>query len=199
MDTAKGGSLHLVVGCMFSGKTSTLIRQFDQWRRQEVRCLVLKPSTSTLVTGDYIVSHGDGKKLKATVVDDLSKLQVGEIDTLIVDDAQFFDPEELEQSARAWLHTHNLKVIIAALDSDYLGRPWPATQRLYAMATEVTKLLAVCGKCRNARATRTQRTKEVDTFLLIGGALEYSPRCNACFRWPKEGEAAPKDDKAFGF
>ena len=217
----KGGNLRLLVGCMFSGKSSEVIRQLDRWTGLGLRCAVIKPSVDTredrrdaIVTHDKessrqqaAMSMGPGDLTKFTQV--LSRRAMTDapncwpITAVLVDEAQFFDPDELERNVRQWLYVHNLHVLVAALDSDYLGRPWPATQRLYGMATTIDKLLAVCGICgspNDRSATHTQRTtKEIKVYLLVAGGEAYSPRCNACFVWPKEGQPVPKDDRAFGF
>ena len=203
---------------MFSGKSSEVIGQLDRWTGLGLRCALIKPSVDTredrrdaIVTHDKkssrqeaAMSMGPGDLTKFTQL--ISRRAMTDApnryQAVLVDEAQFVDPDELERNVRQWLYFHNLHVLIAALDTDYLGRPWPATQRLYGMATRIDKLLAMCGICgspNDRSATHTQRTATCDSFLLVGGEEAYSPRCNACFVWPDQGQRVPEDDGAFGF
>jgi thymidine kinase len=96
-----------------------------------------------------------------------------------IDEGQFFDAR-LVEIANA-LADRGIRVIVAGLDQDYMGRPFEPMPQLIAVAEYVDKTLAICMQC-GAPANRTQRLGSATDRVVVGGAAEYEARCRRCFQ-----------------
>lgn len=180
---SRPGTLEVIAGCMFSGKSEELIRRLRRslYARQKVQAF--KPSLDTRWDGDRggeIKSH-DKRSIPSITVNRASDIEERiDPDTRVVgiDEAQFFDPELVEVATR--LSLRGLRVICAGLDLDYLGNPFEPMPRLIANADYVTKVLAVCVRC-GGPGTRSQRLVDSKDRVLIGDEKIYEPRCRHCF------------------
>ena len=174
------GRVEVIAGSMFSGKTEELIRRVTRalFARQQVQAF--KPRIDDRYDRTRIVSHGS-IAIDAVAVSSSESLlkRVAEITQVVaIDEAQFFDRgivevvNELANSGR--------RVIVAGLDQDYLGRPFPPMNDLMAIAEEVLKVRAVCQVC-GRDACRSQRLQSSGGTVLVGGSDKYEARCRACF------------------
>jgi len=184
------GTVEVITGSMFSGKTEELIRRVKRARLARQRVQAFKPRIDDRYDPSCIVSH-EAIALDAIAVATSESLEARvEPGTHVVaiDEAQFFDRGIVDVCDR--LANRGLRVIAAGLDQDYLGRPFPPMPELMAIAEEVTKVHAVCTVCGSA-ASRSQRLIPEATTVLIGGAGSYEARCRACFE-PRELPRAPR-------
>ncbi len=180
------GGVEIITGSMFSGKTEELIRRVKRARFARQRVQAFKPQIDDRYDAEKIVSHsaseeGSAKVLAAVAVgSSASLLERVEADTDIVaiDEAQFFDRDIVEVAQT--LADRGVRVIVAGLDQDYLGRPFHPMPELMAIAEEVTKVHAVCMVC-GGEASRSQRLIEDRGTVLVGGSESYEARCRACF------------------
>lgn len=173
------GWIEVISGCMFSGKTEELIRRLKRAKIADMRIEVFKPATDTRYDEVNIVSH-DTSAIASKPVDNAARLLEADPETTVVgiDEAQFFDeslPEICEQLA-----LRGVRVIVAGLDMDYLGRPFGPLPALMAIAEYVTKVHAICVHCGNL-ATHSYRLAEGDEVVLLGEKEQYEPRCRACY------------------
>ena len=174
------GWIEIVCGPMFSGKSEELIRRLRRARIARKRVQVFKPALDDRYSADEIVSHGD-QRLKSEVVASAKQiLEVVDWRTQVigVDESNFFGRDLVEVSAQ--LADAGKQVIIAGLDTDYLGRPFPPMPELLCLAESITKTLAVCMRCGNP-AKHTQRLVESDDLIVVGAAGMYEARCRRCF------------------
>jgi thymidine kinase len=129
---------------------------------------------------DQIISHSDFKIASESVKD--SKEMEARIDwrseVIGVDEAQFLGDGIVDLAVR--LADMGKRVIIAGLDTDYLGRPFHPMPELLAVADEIQKTLAICMQCGNP-AKHTQRLVESDELVVVGAAGMYEARCRRCF------------------
>ena len=95
-----------------------------------------------------------------------------------IDEANFLGPELITVVSQ--LADSGKQVIIAGLDTDFMGRPFPPMPELLAYAESITKTLAVCIRCGNP-AKHTQRLIESDDLIVVGAAGMYEARCRRCF------------------
>jgi thymidine kinase len=95
-----------------------------------------------------------------------------------VDESNFFGPDLVEIASQ--LADTGKQVIIAGLDTDYLGRPFPPMPDLLCLAESITKTLAICMRCGNP-AKHTQRLVESTDLIVVGAAGMYEARCRRCF------------------
>jgi thymidine kinase len=176
--------LEVIVGPMFSGKTSALIQRawnlenFFKWK-----VAVFKPVTDTRHNVSKIVSH-DGVAIDAKWMNrDASELPHN-VDLIAIDEVQFFSLDAVPRILEA-VHA-GVRVVVAGLDLTCWGEPFGPVPALMSYADSVTKLASRCAKCHQP-ATRTQRLSSSNDTILVGGAESYEPRCLTCFD-PKRGQ-----------
>lgn len=183
------GRVEVIAGSMFSGKTEELIRRVKRalFARQIVQAF--KPRIDDRYDRTRIVSHGSIAIDAVAVASSESLLRRVDDATQVVaiDEAQFFDRGIVEAADK--LADSGRRVILAGLDQDYLGRPFPPMPELMAIAEEVLKVRAVCSVC-GRDAARSQRLFPSGGTVLVGGSDSYEARCRACFR-PRDVQAAP--------
>ena len=182
MDVFTGnlGWIEVICGPMFSGKSEELIRRLRRATIARKRVQVFKPAVDTRYSKDEIVSHGD-LRMKSEVLDD-PKEMLRRIDSRTevvgVDEANFMGPGLIEIAGT--LADSGKQVIIAGLDTDYMGRPFAPIPDLLALAESITKTLAICVRCGNP-AKHTQRLVESDDLIVVGAGGMYEARCRRCF------------------
>lgn len=174
------GWIEVICGPMFSGKSEELIRRLRRAMIARKRVQVFKPQIDDRYSADEIVSHND-QRLGSTVVSSgdeiLSKLD-WRTQVVGVDEANFMGPVLIDIANQ--LADSGKRVIIAGLDTDYMGRPFAPIPDLLAMAESITKTLAICMRCGNP-AKQTQRLVESADLIVVGAAGMYEARCRACF------------------
>jgi thymidine kinase len=191
MDIITGtvGWIEVICGPMFSGKSEELIRRLRRAIIARKRVEVFKPIIDNRYSDDEIVSHGD-LRLHSQVVTSAEEIP-DRIDwrseVVGIDEANFMGPKLVDVSQR--LADSGKQVIIAGLDTDYLGRPFPPIPDLLAHAESITKTLAICVRCGNP-AKHTQRLRGSDDLIVVGAADMYEARCRRCFEpgIPKQTE-----------
>ena len=188
----KSGCIEVVCGSMFSGKTEELIRRLRraQFARQEIA--IFKPVIDKRDSDVEVVSH-DAHKLTSTPVATPAELleRVGpEIQVVGVDEAQFFD-ETLVDVCQT-LANRGVRVIVAGLDTDYLGLPFGPMPRLMAVAEDVQKVHAICVRC-GALANHSHRLSKSEDLVLLGEKDVYEPLCRECFNDAREREEQEKN------
>jgi thymidine kinase len=177
---ANHGWIEVIVGSMFSGKSEELIRRLRRAQIARQKVQIFKPSLDTRHAGDQIVSHSEMRIASTTVGNSSELLRAVEADTEVVgvDEGQFFDaelPVVCEQLAR-----RGIRVIVAGLDQDYLGKPFEPMPQLLAVAEFITKARAICMVCGNP-ANHTQRLVQSGDRVLVGARGLYEARCRDCF------------------
>ncbi len=173
------GSIEVVCGSMFSGKTEELIRRLKRAQIAKLNVEIFKPKTDTRYDDTAVVSH-DLNSIQSTPVDNSSAILLLGTNTQVVgiDEAQFFD-EGLPEVCNI-LAGKGIRVIIAGLDMDFLGKPFGPMPALMAIAEHVTKVNAVCMQC-GSPAVYSYRTVASEARVLLGEKDSYEPRCRACF------------------
>lgn len=182
MDIVTGhlGWIEVVCGPMFSGKSEELIRRLRRAKISRKRVQVFKPTLDDRYAHDEIVSHGD-QRMKSDVVNSAGEiLQKLDWRTQVVgiDESNFFGPDLVDVAGQ--LADTGKQVIIAGLDTDYLGRPFTPMPELLCLAESITKTLAICMRCGNP-AKHTQRLVESNELIVVGAAGMYEARCRHCF------------------
>ena len=173
------GSIEVICGSMFSGKTEELIRRMRRAQLAKLTIEIFKPAMDTRYHHTNVTSH-DSNSIPSTAVDHSSTiLLLGNAAKVVgIDEAQFFD-DELPYVCNQ-LANSGIRVIVAGLDMDFKGRPFGPIPALMAIAEQVTKVHAVCVRC-GAPANYSYRVAEGQEKLLLGEKDHYEPRCRACF------------------
>jgi thymidine kinase len=183
------GWIEVIVGSMFSGKSEELIRRLRRAQIARQRVQIFKPGIDTRYADDHIVSHSEMRISSVPVASSRELLEQVAPDTEVVgiDEGQFFDAE-LPAVCNA-LADRGIRVIVAGLDQDYLGKPFEPMPQLLAVAEYITKTLAICMVCGNP-ANHTQRLIASGDRVLLGAQGLYEARCRRCFDPTLSGTAA---------
>ncbi|WP_069659293.1 thymidine kinase [Arcticibacter eurypsychrophilus] len=173
------GSIEVICGSMFSGKTEELIRRLRRAKIAKLNVEIFKPKTEIRYHESDVVSH-DFTSIPSTPIDNSSSILLFGSNTEVVgiDEAQFFDDGLPEVCVI--LANKGIRVIVAGLDMDFQGKPFGPMPALMAIAEDVTKVHAICAQC-GAPATYSYRTVANDETFFLGEKESYEPRCRACF------------------
>lgn len=174
------GCIEVICGSMFSGKSEELIRRLRRAKIAKQKVVAFKPRIDDRYDDEDIVSH-DERRIESIRIDDANEIP-GYVDADVqvvgIDEGQFLGsslPEVCESLANS-----GVRVIVAGLDQDYLGRPFEPMPALLAIAEYITKTLAVCMKCGKP-ANRTQRITPSRERVVVGASEVYEARCRECF------------------
>lgn len=173
------GSIEVICGSMFSGKTEELIRRMRRAQLAKLPVEIFKPAIDTRYHDTDITSH-DSNSIPSTPVDHSSSIMLlaNTAKVVGIDEAQFFDAELPDVCTK--LANAGVRVIVAGLDMDFKGQPFGPVPALIAIAEHVTKVHAVC-VCCGAPANYSYRITQNEEQLLVGEKENYEPRCRACF------------------
>lgn len=178
--TGNVGWIEVVCGPMFSGKSEELIRRLRRAVIARKRVQVFKPTLDQRYSADEIVSH-NLSRMASEVISQSSEI-MDRLDwrtqVIGIDEANFLGAGLVEIAGQ--LADSGKQVILAGLDTDYLGRPFAPIPDLLAMAESITKTLAICLRCGNP-AKHTQRLVESEALIVVGAAGMYEARCRRCF------------------
>lgn len=183
---ADQGWIEVICGPMFSGKSEELIRRVTRYHLARVPTQTFKPSLDVRFAVGEVVSHSKLSTAAEPVATSDELLRGVEDRTVVVgiDEGQFFDNDLVEVATL--LAGAGKKVIVAGLDTDYLGRPFEPIPSLIMRAEYVTKSLAVCHRC-GGPGLFTQRVVQSDELVVLGAGDAYEARCRRCYD-PNEAE-----------
>ncbi len=179
------GSLEIVCGSMFSGKTEELIRRLRRAEIARQKIQVFKPRLDHRYGVERVTSH-NGLHVEAQPVDharEIIELLRPETTVVGIDEVQFFDWEIATVSQK--LAEAGVRVIAAGLDMDFRGEPFGPMPLMMAQAERVRKLQAICVVCGDV-ASRTQRlvngqpSAYDDPVIVVGASETYEARCRTC-------------------
>ncbi len=175
----KRGWIEVICGSMFSGKTEELIRRLKRARIARQKVEIYKPHIDTRYSEVEVVSHDENSIVSTPVTTAANILLLAnDVEVVGIDEAQFFDNGLVEVCNI--LANRGIRVIIAGLDMDYMGRPFGPIPGLLATAEYVTKVHAICVRCGNL-AQYSHRMTEGDKLVLLGETDIYEPLCRKCF------------------
>ncbi|MBW8772878.1 MAG: thymidine kinase [Gemmatimonadetes bacterium] len=188
------GTIELIAGVMFSGKSEELIRRVRRAIIAKRAVQVFKSHLDARYAGLFHVSSHDGREVEAVPVDSAAEIfrQVRpDTEIVAIDEAQFLDAEVVTVATA--LAERGVRVILAGTDTDFRGEPFGAMGDLMAVAEEVTKLRAicvVCGElaCRNQRLVDGKPARWDSPTIMVGGRESYEARCRHCHRVPRRDE-----------
>jgi thymidine kinase len=177
--TGKKGSIEVITGSMFSGKTEELIRRLRRAQFAGLKVEIFKPSLDNRYSETRVVSHDD-KSIISTPVDNASAilLLAGDVNVVGIDEAQFFDNSIVEVCST--MADNGIRLVIAGLDMDFMGKPFGPMPALLAIAEYVTKVHAICMRCGNL-AQYSFRKSEDEQVVLLGEKNLYEPLCRNCY------------------
>jgi len=175
----RSGWIEVICGSMFSGKTEELIRRIKRAKIANQKVIIFKPTNDIRYDEKQVVSHDQNfiESMPLMYSKDILKLSAG-MEVVGIDEAQFFDmdlPDVCRQIA-----LRGIRVIVAGLDMDYLGRPFGPIPHLLATSEYITKVHAICPHCGNL-ATHSYRLSDETDTVVLGEKDKYEPRCRTCY------------------
>jgi thymidine kinase len=167
----QSGWMEVICGSMFSGKTEELIRRLRRAEMAGQSVEIFKPALDTRYSEGDIVSHNQNK-IRSTAVESSSEILLlgSGCDVVGIDEVQFFDESIVEVANQ--LANNGVRVVIAGLDMDFLGRPFGSIPNLMATAEYVTKVHAICKDTGNL-ANYSMRTSSGKNLVELGETENY--------------------------
>lgn len=185
------GSIEVITGSMFCGKTEELIRRLRRATIAKQKVMVFKPIIDNRYAYGKVTSHS-GVDFEAQPITSSSEIlkQLGTDVTVVgIDEAQFFDDGIVDVVNQ--LANNGIRVIVTGLDTDFRGEPFGCMPNLIAIAEHVDKLNAICMVCGET-ASRTQRlvngqpARYNDPIVIVGASEMYEARCRRCHQVPRD-------------
>lgn len=169
--------IQLIIGPMFSGKSTELKRNFERYVIAKKKCIAIKHIFDDRYENNMVCTHNGGK-IGCLVSDKLMKLNenVKECDVICIDEGQFFD----DLVEFCILHSDKI-IIVAGLDSDYRMEGFPNIINLIPKAERVIKLSSICNICGNDAFFSKRLTSEKE-INVVGGSNKYIAVCRKCFK-----------------
>ena len=174
------GNLETIVGAMFAGKTSELLKRILWAKHQEKRIIVLKPSIDDRYSNEKIITHNDlshdcyAMKNWENVLEKFNFIK-SEVDVVFLDEIQFMDTEQTLTNVEKIL-SKGIDVVCAGLDQDSRGKPWETSSMLLGLSDKIMKIYGFCNVC-GIEATKTFRKDGGGNRTTVGSANIYEPRC----------------------
>ena len=175
----KAGSIEVICGSMFSGKTEELIRRMKRAQFAKQKVEIYKPCIDVRYSEDQVVSH-DSHSIPSTPIDSPARMLElsSDVEVVGIDEAQFFD-ETLVETVQT-LANRGIRVIVAGLDTDFLGKPFGPMPALMAVAEDIQKVHAICVKC-GSPANHSHRLSKSNELVVLGETDIYEPLCRHCY------------------
>jgi thymidine kinase len=191
---SRPGSIEVIAGVMFSGKSEELIRRVRRAIIARRKVQVFKSHLDARYAGLYRISSHDGLEIDAAPVDtagEIFRLVRPDSEMVAIDEAQFLDPEIVDVSST--LAARGVRVVLAGTDTDFRGEPFGPMGPLMAIAELVDKLRAICVvcgdlACRNQRLIDGRPARYDSPTIMVGGRESYEARCRHCHRVPRADE-----------
>lgn len=167
----QSGWMEVICGSMFSGKTEELIRRLRRAEMAGQSVEIFKPKLDTRYSEEEVVSHNQNS-IRSTAVSSPSEILLlgSSCDVVGIDEAQFFDQSIVEIANQ--LANTGIRVVIAGLDMDFLGRPFGPMPFLMATAEYVTKVHAICKRTGNL-AHYSMRISDSKDLVQLGETESY--------------------------
>jgi len=186
------GSIEVVCGPMFSGKTEELIRRVKRAQIAKQKVQIFKPAIDNRYHDSDVVSHSS-LTVEAVAVKSSMEILAKVFDStriVAIDEVQFFDADIVKLVSK--LARRGCRVILAGLDQDYKGEPFGPMPHLLAVADQVDKVAAICTVCgANATKSYRKRPESNSDQVLVGESDVYEARCRHHFDYFDERQELP--------
>ena len=174
------GNLETIVGAMFAGKTSELLKRILWAKHQNKKIIVIKPSLDDRYSNEKIITHNDLSHECYAMNDWATTLkkfifEKSEVDMVFLDEIQFMDTKHTLNNVEIIL-SKGIDVVCAGLDQDSRGKPWETSSMLLGLSDKIVKIYGFCNVC-GLEATKTYRKTEGGERTQVGAANIYEPRC----------------------
>ena len=174
------GKLETIVGAMFAGKTSELLKRILWAKHQSKKIIVIKPVIDNRYDQEKIITHNDLSHDCFSMkdwshVNSNFKFNKNIVDVVFLDEIQFMETDETLENVERILN-NSIDVVCSGLDQDSRGRPWETSSMLLGLSDKIIKIYGFCNVC-GMEATKTYRKTEGGGRTQVGAADIYEPRC----------------------
>ncbi|MAJ85397.1 MAG: hypothetical protein CL687_00280 [Candidatus Pelagibacter sp.] len=174
------GNLETIVGAMFAGKTSELLKRILWAKHQSKKIVVIKPSIDNRYSNERIITHNDLSHECFAMnnwdrVLEKFNFKSNEVDMVFLDEIQYMDTNDTLRNVENILN-QGIDVVCAGLDQDSRGKPWETSSMLLGLSDKIIKIYGFCNVC-GLEATKTFRKTEGGLRTQVGAANIYEPRC----------------------
>jgi thymidine kinase len=174
------GTLETIVGAMFAGKTSELLKRILWAKHQNKKILVIKPSIDNRYSEKLIITHNNLSHECFTMnnweeANSNFQLTKKYYDVVFLDEIQFMETAKTIDNVELMLNS-GIDVVCAGLDQDSRGKPWETSSFLLGLSDKINKIYGFCNVC-GLEATKTYRKVEGGGRTQVGAANIYEPRC----------------------
>jgi thymidine kinase len=191
---ARPGTIEVIAGVMFSGKSEELLRRVRRALIARRKVQVFKSHLDERYGGVFRVSSHSGIEFEAIPVDSAAEIMRqtrSDTELVGIDEAQFLDADIIDVVTA--LAARGVRVVVAGTDTDFRGEPFGMMGHLMAIAEHVDKLSAICVvcgdlACRNQRLVDGKPARYDSPTIQVGGSEAYEARCRRCHRVPREDE-----------
>lgn len=182
MQNTQSGYLELILGCMFSGKTTKLLEIYNMYRICEVECCVVNYDKDKRYHEELLSTH-DKKMIPCINVKHLRQAATAEniekYTVFLVNEGQFFD--DVDEVVLDLVQNHNKKVYVCGLDGDYKQNIFGKLLNLIPHCDNYSKLHAICKKCKNGTLASFSKRITSETGQEVIGSDNYIPVCRKCY------------------
>jgi thymidine kinase len=174
------GTLETIVGAMFAGKTSELLKRILWAKHQSKKIIVIKPNIDNRYSNEKIITHNNlshdcfAMKDWDQVIDNFN-LDKKNFDVIFLDEIQFMHTKKTIENVEKIL-IEGIDVVCAGLDQDSRGQPWETSSMILGLSDKIIKIYGFCNVC-GMEATKTYRKVEGGQRTQVGDANIYEPRC----------------------
>jgi len=174
------GTLETIVGAMFAGKTSELLKRILWAKHQNKKIIVIKPNVDDRYSNKKIITHNNlshdcfSMKDWNHIIDNFD-LDKKNFDVIFLDEIQFMDTKQTLENLDKILNK-GIDVVCAGLDQDSRGKPWETSSMILGLSDKIVKIYGFCNVC-GMKATKTFRIVEGGQRTKVGAANIYEPRC----------------------
>lgn len=177
--SSQKGSIEVICGSMFSGKTEELLRRLKRAKYAKLKIKIFKPKIDTRYAERMVVSHDDNF-IDSLAIDNTQEIlqHIQGMQVVALDEVQFFDKNLVAICDQ--MANQGIRVIAAGLDMDFMGNPFGPMPELLAIADYVTKLHAICVDCGNNANFSYRKSKDAE-LIQLGEHNQYKPLCRSCY------------------
>jgi len=172
------GFIKLYIGCMYSGKTTELIRECNRCLSIEQRVLCINYAFDNRYGEDqFIYSHDKAKTscIKAVKLEEVEETYINNTDVILINEGQFFS--DLKQYVLKWCEQFNKDIVVSGLNGDFMRNTFGQLHELIPLADDVIFMSAFCVKCKDRTpGTFTWRLSN-ETEQVVIGNTNYIPVC----------------------
>jgi thymidine kinase len=177
----KGGSIKVILGCMFSGKTTALIKEYYEWASiGKIPLCINYKGDNRYSNSNSMYSH-DGKYIeciKTAKLGDIDKDLIDRSDIILINEGQFFP--DLLQYCKLWCDEYGKIVTVCGLKGDYNREPFEQMSYLIPHAEEIENLHAYCKSCNDGTLAHFTHRKSDEKEKVLIGVDMYEPLCRKC-------------------